>query len=175
MLSQPHHRIPSIVLSIDDFYLPHELQKLLASRYPENDLVRLRGQPSTHDITLARSTFSSLREGKETHIPCYDKSAFSGEGDRVVENEWKTVNSIGHETIELVILEGWCVGFRALEAPVLRKKWEQATTQRKSGQYQGRLGWNCLEDVEFVNEALREYDVLTEYDLPSETKSKSFI
>lgn len=34
--------------------------------------------------------------------------------------------------------------------------------QRKEKGYQGRLGWNKLEDVEFVNECLKEYDVLTD-------------
>lgn len=91
----------------------------------------------------------------------------------MAQKEWKVVNSVGQATIKLVILEGWCVGFRALEAPVLQMKWEKAMTQRNSGQYQGRLGWTRLEDVEFVNEALSGYDILTEYDLPFEIKCKS--
>ena len=162
-LSGPPHRLPTTVLSIDDFYLPHKLQTELAASNPDNPLVQHRGQPSTHDLTFALSIFASLRDGKETQIPSYDKSAFGGQGERTSQNEWKVVNRIGEERIRIVILEGWCVGFRALETQELREKWEEAVIQRKNGKYQGRLGWNRFQDVEFVNEALREYDALTEY------------
>lgn len=149
------------MLSIDDFYLPHELQNILATKNPENRLIQHRGQPSTHDIALAVSVFASLRDGKETYVPRYDKGAYNGQGDRVSQRAWKVVNCGGQESVELVIFEGWCVGFRALETSVLRKKWEEAVIQSKSGQYQGRLGWSRLEDLEFVNGALCKYDVIT--------------
>lgn len=63
--------------------------------------------------------------------------------------------------IRVVILEGWCVGFQALDTPRLQGKWEEAVAQREYGPYRGRLGWNRLEDVEFVNEALKGYDAIT--------------
>lgn len=163
ILSRPPHRLPTIVLSIDDFYLPHELQAQLAASNPDNPLIQHRGQPSTHDLTLARSLFASLRDGREIQIPSFDKSAFGGQGERTPQNEWKVVNGVGEERIRVIILEGWCVGFRALEDQELRKKWGEAVIQRKGGNYQGRLGWNRLQDIEFVNEALRGYDALTEY------------
>lgn len=65
----------------------------------------------------------------------------------------------------MVIFEGWCVGFRALEATELQRKWEQAMAEKGKVGYQGRLGFHRLENLEFVNEALKRYDVLTEYDL----------
>ncbi|MCJ1260327.1 hypothetical protein MMC22_000187 [Lobaria immixta] len=160
-LSRPPHRIPTIVLSIDDFYLSHELQAQLAASNPDNPLIQHRGQPSTHDLTLALSLFASLRDGREIEIPSYDKSAFGGEGERTPQSEWKVVNGVGEERIRVIILEGWCVGFRALEDQELQNKWEKAEIQRKGGNYQGRLGWNRFEDVKFVNEALRGYDSLT--------------
>ena len=133
-------------------------------------MIQHRGQPSTHDLTLALSVFASLRGGKETEIPSYDKSAFRGQGDRTPQDEWKVVNGVGEARISVVIFEGWCVGFRALKEQELWNKWEEAVVQRKGGHYQGRLGWNRVEDVEFVNEALRGYDALTEYVLILNTK-----
>ncbi len=66
-----------------------------------------------------------------------------------------------HET-EVVIFEGWCVGFRALPREKLVREWEAAVRKREKGDYVGRLGWNRLEDIDFVNEALRRYDQLTD-------------
>lgn len=80
---------------------------------------------------------------------------------------------MGEAKISVVIFEGWCVGFRALKDQKLRDKWEEAVVQRKGGHYQGRLGWNRFEDVEFVNEALKGYDSLTEYGLILNPKFRS--
>ena len=108
--------------------------------------------------------FSLLRNGNAAKIPRYDKSAFDGSGDRVSQELWETVNLEGKPRVKVAIFEGWCVGFRALHAKELTQKWEEAVKHRKEGGYQGRLGWNQLENLEFVNEALKEYDKLTEYD-----------
>lgn len=136
----------------------------MAAENPSNPLIQHRGQPSTHDLSLCATVFSSLRDRRETRIPSYDKSAYDGQGDRTSQEEWRTVNSNGEEQIEVVIFEGWCVGFRALEASELQRKWEQAVVEKENVGYQGRLGFHRLENLEFVNEALKRYDVLTEYD-----------
>lgn len=81
------------------------------------------------------------------------------------ESEWEEVNRVedGEEgKIKVIIFEGWCVGFRALEEKTLREKWEDAVRRRENGGYSGRLGHSRFEDVWFVNEALRGYDALTE-------------
>lgn len=106
--------LPTIVLSMDDFYFPHEHQARLASNNPRNPLIQHRGQPSTHDLPLALSVLSNLLQGMETKVPSYDKSAFSGQGDRAPLERWNTVNATGEEKKKIVILEGWCVGFRAV-------------------------------------------------------------
>jgi D-glycerate 3-kinase len=157
------------VISIDDFYLQNKDQRKLAEANPQNPLVQHRGQPSTHDIHLAASTLNSLSEGKPTKIPRYDKSAFNGRGDREPESEWEAINSSGPaSTVDIVILEGWCVGFRSLPPEEVKKQWQAAVELRKAaeqgkGEYNGRLGWNRLEDVLFVNEQLKKYDELTRY------------
>ena len=149
------------MLSIDDLYLTHKLQSELAVSHPSNPLIQHRGQPSTHDLPLALSLFSDLRQGKVTRIPSYDKSAYGGQGDRVPEEEWVEVNRDRRHESQVVIFEGWCVGFRALPREKLVRDWESAVREREKGNYMGRLGWNRIEDIEFVNEALRKYDQLT--------------
>lgn len=150
------------MLSIDDFYLSHEDQLRLAAAHPDDPLVQHRGQPSTHDLDLAASVLASLRARRETRIPSYDKSAFDGQGDRVPECKWVTVNGNGQTPIDVVILEGWCLGFRALDEAHLTAYWTKAMEARDEDPgYRGRLGYNRLEDVRFVNDALKEYDVIT--------------
>lgn len=156
-----------VTLSLDDLYLTHAQQEHLAASHPSNPLLQHRGQPGTHDLTLAKKVFSALRAGQRTAIPAYDKSAFSGQGDRVPASQWEVVNKEGEEKVKVVIFEGWCVGFRAWDEEVLRGKWEDAVRLREAatagqGEYKGRLGYVGLEDVRTVNEALRGYDVITE-------------
>lgn len=162
ILRSPPHSLPTAVFSIDDLYLPHNLQQKLAATHPSNPLIQHRGQPSTHDVALGRSVFSTLRNGQPTKIPSYDKSAFKGQGDRVSEKEWEYLNLQGEERVRVVILEGWCVGFRPLSREEIKSKWEDAVRAKEQGDYKGRLGYNRLEDVEFINKALKEYDELTE-------------
>ncbi|WPG99875.1 putative uridine/cytidine kinase [Acrodontium crateriforme] len=162
--SQPHN-LPTVVLSIDDLYLPHDQQEQLAKSHPTNPLVQHRGQPSTHDIKLGTALFSSL-QNRETNlkIPVYDKSAFNGSGDRQDESTWPVINAPGQATVDVIIFEGWCVGFRALSDEEVEQKWRAAKAEfdAKGDAYQGRLGKLELESVMFVNQKLREYDHLTD-------------
>ncbi|KAH0555935.1 hypothetical protein GP486_006122 [Trichoglossum hirsutum] len=158
ILRSPPHRLPTVALSIDDLYLTHAAQTLLASSNPSNALIQHRGEPGTHDITLGLSFFSALKAHQHTKIPAYDKSAFNGQGDRTNESTWEEVNVPGSVArVQVVILEGWCVGFRALGHKELRRKWEDARESK-----QGTLWKHQLEDLEFVNDKLREYDTLTD-------------
>lgn len=152
------------MLSIDDFYLAHEDQMQLAADHSHNPLVQHRGQPSTHDLSLALSVLASLRAKQETSIPSYDKSAFDGKGDRKPQTQWTNVNKNGQQPVRVVVLEGWCVGFRALDDTQLTALWTDAVKQSTQGNsYRGRLGHNRLENVHFINEAQKGYDSLTKY------------
>ena len=162
-LRSPPYCLPTAVLSIDDLYLPHKSQQQLAKTHSLNPLVQHRGQPSTHDITLGLSVLSSLRAGEPTKIPQYDKSKFGGQGDRVDEKEWKIVNKGDEKKICAVVLEGWCVGFRALGKTNVQRRWEEARARLAADNYEGRLAYNRLEDLVFVDKALMQYDTLTEY------------
>lgn len=161
-LENPPHNLPTVVFSLDDLYLTHADQVELAKRHPDNPLLQYRGQPSTHDIRLAESVFSSLRQNAPTRVPQYNKAAFDGQGDRVAEDQWQKVNAEGQNIVRVVLFEGWCVGFRPLSERDLKQKWEHAVMAREAGQYIGRLGYNTLESVASVNSALMEYDHITE-------------
>ncbi|KAL9131539.1 MAG: hypothetical protein Q9217_000553 [Psora testacea] len=162
MLSQPPHSLPTAVLSIDDLYLTHQAQSDFAKAHQSNPLIQHRGQPSTHDLPLALSLLSDLRKGLQTRLPRYDKSAFNGRGDRVPKEQWAIVNEPGQSKIAIVILEGWCVGFRCLPPAEVEAKWIEAVFHNDQGQYEGHLGLNKLLNISFVNNALREYDVITD-------------
>jgi D-glycerate 3-kinase len=137
------------VISLDDFYLKHEDQVSLAKSQPSNPLVQHRGQPATHDLDLLIKTLTSLQERQPTSLPSYDKSQFAGAGDRAPETSWTKITT----PLDVLILEGWCVGFKALPDGQLKQKWETAVENPEIGQ----LGRLKFEDVEFVNDALWEY------------------
>ncbi|KAF2469695.1 putative uridine/cytidine kinase [Lindgomyces ingoldianus] len=158
-LRSPPHSLPTTVLSIDDFYLTHTAQVALAESQPDNRLVQHRGQPSTHDLTLGASVFAALKARQPVKIPVYDKSQFSGQGDRAVESTWEEVNRRSDSSIDVVVFEGWCVGFRPLSDAEVEEKWTEAR-QGKFGETQ--LEHHQLQDLLFINRALREYDVLTD-------------
>ncbi|KAJ6084399.1 hypothetical protein N7486_011199 [Penicillium sp. IBT 16267x] len=159
--SEPYS-LSVVTLSLDDLYLTHADQVALAEAHPDNPLLQHRGQPSTHDLALAEKVFASLAAEQPTAIPQYDKSAFSGQGDRVPESQWEVVNKEGQKKIKVIIFEGWCVGFRPWDDETLRAKWETAVQQKETGSYEGRLGHVKLQDVQAINDALKRYNALTD-------------
>jgi len=94
------------VLSIDDFYFTlAERQALAKDVHP---LLKTRGVPGTHDTDmLARyiERLQQLDESERIALPRFDKSI----DDRADESQWPVVKG----PIDLVILEGWCVGTQA--------------------------------------------------------------
>ena len=161
-LRSADHNTPTAVFSFDDFYLSRDDQQKLANAYPSNPLVQHRGQPWTHDLTLADYVFGRLKAGLPVQLPKYDKSLFSGEGDRLPWSEWETVNAGQEPKIKAVILEGWCVGFRSLGADAVEQMWEQAKSRKaeKGPAYAGRLAWNRLQDLLLANDGMAHYQAL---------------
>jgi D-glycerate 3-kinase len=103
-----------VSLSLDDFYLTRAERETLAAEV--HPLLKTRGVPGTHDVSLALQTIDSLRKGtSETLIPRFDKST----DDRHLEADCDLVSS----PVDVIIFEGWCVGAKpqpeaALAEPV---------------------------------------------------------
>ena len=90
----------SVTLSIDDFYFTcQERQALADSVHP---LLATRGVPGTHDVSLAMDTINNLLAGRTTYIPRFDKAS----DDRYQKESW----SLNTGTVDIIILEGWCLG-----------------------------------------------------------------
>lgn len=150
---QQRELLQTIVVSIDDFYLRHQDQLALAGAHPDNALVQVRGEPGTHDTALMRDVFTSLVNAQPALIPQYDKSAFNGLGDRSPQSTWIPVNQPGQPTVQVVLLEGWCVGFRSVGRDEVEAKWRAPSRT---------LHTHKLEDLFFVNDQLKNYDAVTD-------------
>jgi len=64
-----------------------------------------RGVPGTHDTALLKQVLSEVRKQQPVHIPIFDKA----NDNRLPKIQWLTAEP----TIDLVLLEGWCVGVPA--------------------------------------------------------------
>ena len=98
--------IPGCVsLSLDDFYYPDSR----IDREHNDPRLRGRGNPGTHDVQHLYACLSRLHEGGggEVHVPIYDKYMHAGRGDQT-----GRTRSIDVTSAHVVLLEGWCVGFR---------------------------------------------------------------
>lgn len=132
-----------VEFSLDDCYLTHDDQVKLAAT--GNTLVSQRGLPGTHDIPLCVDTLKSLIDQKATDVPQYDKSAFSGQGDRVPRSEFiKTT-----PPYDVILFEGWCVGFTSVNDGELEERWNGST---------GPLKRHRLDHAKYVNDKLKQYD-----------------
>jgi D-glycerate 3-kinase len=101
--------LPTVAVSIDDFYLPHRERTALARAV--HPLLQTRGVPGTHDVELALASIESLADAGFTRLPSFDKAT----DDRRPHNQWREIE--GPQRI--VILEGWCVGARPQDAALL--------------------------------------------------------
>ncbi len=91
------------VLSLDDFYYTREERTALANDV--HPLLMTRGVPGTHDTVMLAQCLSELRRVRrheEVSLPRFDKAI----DDRACDSRWPVVSG----PIDLVILEGWCVG-----------------------------------------------------------------
>jgi D-glycerate 3-kinase len=126
-------------LSLDDLYLP------LAARVKLGELVhpllRTRGVPGTHDTKLGIRTLHDLGQAQAVKLPRFDKAR----DDRRPEAAWETIEG----PVDLVLLEGWCVGARpqgleALTQPInaleanedVDGRWRRYVNEALGGEYQ---------------------------------------
>jgi len=170
------HSYHAIEISLDDFYKKHSERQELRNQYPSNKLLKVRGQPGTHDITLASWFFSQFtipEPGTSTtkiELPVFDKSLFNGDGDRLPRSEWRVFPK--QPPIQIIVFEGWCVGFSPLKSQEIEDKWNRARQSRALSQPEPALpatssveskysittvADHSLEDLLFVNSQLVGY------------------
>ena len=77
------------------------------------------------------------------------------------EFSWTEVNKRGESPIDLVIIEGWCIGFKPLLTHELERRWREAVIRKESESYEGRLGYLKLGDIQLINDYLCKYEQLT--------------
>ncbi|KAJ6093402.1 hypothetical protein N7486_008691 [Penicillium sp. IBT 16267x] len=149
------HNYKTINISLDDLYLDHDDLVKLRETNPSNKLLQTRGQPGTHDTALSVSFFKSLTDSEEVSIPSFDKSLFNGEGGRVPSHKWKHITT---SDIDIVIFEGWCVGFQPLAEEQVRFRWGEAGKVTGGSAYPtDTLKEHAIVHLLGVNDSLRQY------------------
>lgn len=131
--------IRSINLSLDDFYLSFEERQTLSTAI--HPLLATRGVPGTHDIELAMRTLDALKKPGDVAIPRFDKAS----DDRAPTEQWRVITA----PVDVVILEGWCLGIAAqseaeLQQPIndlerqedKNRTWRSFVNQKLATDYQ---------------------------------------
>ncbi|MGH1485210.1 MAG: phosphoribulokinase [Cellvibrionaceae bacterium] len=109
------HNLTVANLSIDDFYHTQQTRQQLArSIHP---LFSTRGVPGTHDIELLQDTLHELsysnKSNKKVTIPRFNKAI----DDRHNKELWDVIPC----PVDIIILEGWCIGASSQTEPELLK------------------------------------------------------
>ncbi|KAJ7076827.1 P-loop containing nucleoside triphosphate hydrolase protein [Mycena belliarum] len=147
------------LLSLDDIYLPHENLISLSESHPDNALWRGRGQPGTHDVVLGLQVLTQLRDGGAVELPRFEKSLFDGEGDRLPVGSEGGV--IATPPVDVVLLEGWCVGFYPISVAEMDVRWDGAWAEERRRLVIGESVRK--QDVLEVNERLKDYIPLWDF------------
>jgi D-glycerate 3-kinase len=93
--------LQAVELSLDDFYLTQQQRQQLAQT--THPLLATRGVPGTHDIELALQTLTCLKQGStRVSLPRFNKAI----DDREPQAKWPQAS----QPIDIIILEGWCLG-----------------------------------------------------------------
>lgn len=151
----------AIDISLDDLYKTHDDLLLARKQNSHNRLLQTRGQPSTRDVQLARTSLQkdrALEKDEEICIPSPDKSRHAGEGDRAPLHIWTRITG----PVDVVVLEDLCLGFSPLSSLQLKEKHQHAQaiqseqvadTQRSTS----TLGAHDICRLELVNKSLCSY------------------
>lgn len=109
---EAEYGMQAVSLSLDDFYLTREERLRLAAEV--HPLFATRGVPGTHDLGLLNRTLDGLlapRDSTPVAVPRFDKAV----DDRRPPASWDTILP----PVQLVLLEGWCLGARPQPAAQL--------------------------------------------------------
>jgi len=158
-LSSVPHSLKVVAFSIDDLLYGHEKMQAVGEAHPGNGLLQGRGLPGTHDVGLGVATLQSLSSmgrggegppGVTVRMPFYDKSAYSGKGDLTAMETWAEVQA----PVDIVIVEGWCLGCYSMPADLLVERWER---RYELGMPASLELENGMEDIKFVSKELDKY------------------
>ena len=140
--------IRACIISLDDFYLPKASRRERAEAI--HPLFETRGPPGTHDMALCAATLSALEEARDVSIPVFDKTADDRSGSRIVRGPF-----------DVTVLEGWCVGARAIDGGLLDDSpntleierdpdgsWRRAVNQTLLNDYEPI--WNTLDSLIYL-------------------------
>lgn len=146
LILREQYEISSVIISIDDLYLTRSDRQDLADNV--HPLFLTRGVPGTHDLPLAEKTFNALLNqacDQTVVVPRFDKSA----DDRLPETSWEQVK----KPVDLVILEGWCVGLPPIDLATISEPinslekdedqqaiWRQLVAEQLNEPYQNLFG-----------------------------------
>lgn len=152
-----------VQFSMDDFYLTHQQQQIVNAANKDNKLLQGRGLPGTHDTEFLLKTLDDLvgleQKDKTILIPVYDKSAYSGKGDRKPVADWIPVS----KPIDLIIFEGWFNGYTSIsENTKLTDKWRKIKKDQvinKNGKFNHITDQNLIS----VNDNLKNYEKIWDY------------
>ncbi|RLA48997.1 MAG: hypothetical protein DRQ97_02185 [Gammaproteobacteria bacterium] len=103
---EAQYGLAAVSLSLDDFYLTRDQRQNLAQTV--HPMLAVRGVPGTHDMTLLNQTLDALLDSAPNSpvvVPRFDKAV----DDRCPEVEWDRTRG----GVDLVLLEGWCMGVAA--------------------------------------------------------------
>lgn len=137
-------------VSIDDFYLSRRQRQSLARAV--HPLLATRGPPGTHDLPLLMDVLRRVRAGQPVNLPVFDKLA----DDRLPPQHWRRF-----DRIDLLLLEGWCVGARPQPVALLAQpvnalearedadaRWRTHVNQALAGPYS--RAWAQLDALAFL-------------------------
>ncbi|PWN30687.1 P-loop containing nucleoside triphosphate hydrolase protein [Jaminaea rosea] len=141
------------VFSIDDLYLPFAGLEEVAQRNAGNVLLAGRGQPGTHDVELGSKILRELSgindgSGSTVSLPIFDKSQNGGKGDRSADSV--PVSS----PIDVVVFEGWCLGFASLQPNALRQRYKAGA----QGDTRCYFSSHALSHLETINANLAQLE-----------------
>eukprot|EP00931_Biecheleriopsis_adriatica_P064521 TRINITY_DN39286_c0_g1_i1.p1 TRINITY_DN39286_c0_g1~~TRINITY_DN39286_c0_g1_i1.p1 ORF type:complete len:407 (-),score=92.95 TRINITY_DN39286_c0_g1_i1:58-1278(-) len=151
-------------LSIDDFYLPRSWQEVVADLHSSNPLLQVRGNAGTHEVGLGTETLKALKQADEGEVPlpCYNKSACRGRGDRFPSACWERART----PCDVVVLEGWMLGFKPIGSSKAASEIHPGlpTVDEKLQEYQA---WDDLLDC-FCVVGLEDVDQVYKWRLQAE-------
>lgn len=98
--------VRAATLSLDDLYFGKVARAGMARDI--HALLATRGVPLTHDITLGCAILDAVRAGQAVRLPRFDKAS----DEPLPEAQWEAVDG----PLDLLILEGWCIGAAAQPA-----------------------------------------------------------